>query len=154
MKRHASLFLCLVATIALAANKTEDTSSSDDFPVDIPVPEGEPVTGIKIPYYGEDGTTLQMVIEADVARRIDANTVEMTEMRIDANSDDGRKLFVQMPQSLFDIESRMLTGSNGVLIRREDFEITGKQGEFDIRKRFGKILGNVKMVVYSLEGAQ
>jgi hypothetical protein len=56
-----------------------------------------------------------------------------------------------MPQSVFNIESRMLTGENGVLIKRDDFEIRGKAAEFDIKSRFGKVLGNVHMIIYSTE---
>lgn len=132
---------------ATASAKEDD----NDFKFDIPVPEGQPVKGVKIPYYGADGTSLQMVFEAEVARRVDDTNIEMDNLKIDANTDDNKKLFVEMPHSIFNMESRILSGDQGVTIRRDDFEITGTAGEFDIRKRFGKVLGNVKMVIYNLE---
>jgi|GEM_PF-876335 len=116
------------------------------------VPAGQPVKGIKIPYYAADGVTLQMVFEAGTARRIDDENIEMENLKITGDSDDGRKFSVEFPRSLFNIDKRMLTGDQGVVISREDFEITGKAAEFDIKTRNGKVLGNVKMIILSTEG--
>ncbi len=129
-----------------------DGKAKDDAGFDLQMlPPGEPVKGLRIPYYAADGTTLQMVFEAATARRIDDANIEMEDLRIDAVDDDQKKFLVQMPQSLFNIETRRLTGENGVLIKRDDFEIRGKQGEFDIRNRLGKVLGNVRMIIYNTE---
>lgn len=145
-----------VVVIAQEAPKSEATpeaaaaASTDDFDLSM-IPLGQPVKGLKIPYYGEDGTTLQMTVEADVARRVDDVNIELENLKIDAVGDDEKKFLVEMPQSVFNIESRMLTGENGVLIKRDDFEIRGKAAEFDIKSRFGKVLGNVHMIIYSTE---
>lgn len=167
--RISLILLCLVASAsALSAEATPppevpaakkqkpeaspaEKKDGNDFKFDIPVPEGQPVKGVKIPYYGADGTSLQMVFEAEVARRVDESNIELENLKIDANTDDDKKLFVEMPRSIFNMESRILTGDQGVVIRRDDFEITGNAGEFDIRKRFGKVLGNVKMVIFNME---
>ena len=125
-------------------------ASTDDFDLSM-IPPGQPVKGLKIPYYGADGTTLQMTVEAEVARRVDDVNIELENLKIDAVGDDEKKFLVEMPQSVFNIESRMLTGENGVLIKRDDFEIRGKAAEFNIKSRFGKVLGNVHMIIYSTE---
>ena len=121
-------------------------SSSDEL--DIPVPEGVPVKGIKVPSYGPDGK-LQMMLNAEVARKIDGQRIEFENLQIDAYSDDGRKFYVELPRSVFNLETRILAGESRVLIRREDFEITGDAGEFHTKTRFAKILGNIKMVILS-----
>lgn len=157
---HLLLFLMAaflpVSLIAQDKEKTEEAPAAetatpdDDFDLSM-IPPGQPVKGLKIPYYGADGTTLQMTFEAEVARRIDDANIELDNLKIDAVGDDEKKFLVEMPQSVFNIESRMLTGENGVLIKRDDFEIRGKAAEFDIKSRFGKVLGNVHMIIYSTE---
>jgi len=82
---------------------------------------------------------------------VDDVNIELENLKIDAVGDDEKKFLVEMPQSVFNIESRMLTGENGVLIKRDDFEIRGKAAEFNIKSRFGKVLGNVHMIIYSTE---
>ncbi len=65
-----------------------DASAQKDF--DIPVPEGVPVKGIRVPHYDENGQ-LVMLMNADVARKIDPDHIEMENLKIDAYSDDGRR---------------------------------------------------------------
>jgi lipopolysaccharide export system protein LptC len=49
------------------------------------------------------------------------------------------------------MKSRVLTGDKGVTIRREDFEIVGDGLEFHTKTRNGRVLGNVKMTILSLD---
>lgn len=119
--------------------------------MDIPVPVGVPVKGIKIPYYGEDGKELQMTFDAEVARKIDDTFVEMDNLDIEAFDDDGKKFYIEVPRSVLNMESRVLTGDKGVTIRREDFEIVGDGLEFHTKTRNGRVLGNVKMTILSLD---
>lgn len=141
------------AKAAEQGGEKEAPAATPDENLDLSmVPAGQPVKGIKIPYYGPDGVTLQMVFEAETARRIDDSNIEMENLKIEGDSDDGRKFFIEFPRSLFNVEKRTLTGDAGVSIRREDFEITGKAAEFDIKTRNGTVIGNVKMTILSTEG--
>ena len=117
--------------------------------MDIPVPIGEDIKGIRIPYYGEDGKTLQMTFDAEVARKLDETHIEMENLKIDNYSEDEKDFYIELPTAIFDLETRILTGDKSVLIRREDFEIVGDAVEFHTKNRFGKILGNVKMIIFS-----
>jgi hypothetical protein len=163
-----SLLAATMAVFALAAagaaddvaTPPEDSPAKADvepkkedagYGMELPVPAGQPVKGIKVPFYGPDGTTLQMTVEADLARRIDDANIEMENMKIEAMSDDGAQIFVEMPRSVFNMEVRMLAGENGVIIKRDDFEISGRAGEFDLKTRFGKVMGNVKMIIMDAE---
>ncbi|GAT33697.1 hypothetical protein TSACC_22114 [Terrimicrobium sacchariphilum] len=129
----------------------DDSGTSKDF--DIPMPINVPVKGIQIPHYGENGQLI-MLMNADVARKIDDNHIEMENLKIDAYSDDGKKFYIELPKSVFNLENRVLTGNDRVLIRREDFEIRGDQGEFETKTRFAKVIGNVQMIINSAENLQ
>lgn len=160
-------FLVLVPELVLAEEKpdpkpaapaekpaaTGEKSNAEDSGAegfDIPVPIGERIKGIKIPHYGPDGKLL-MMFDAETALKTDEQHIELDMLRIDAYSDDGKKIYIELPRSVFNLETRILTGENRVLIRREDFEITGNSGEFHTKNRFAKIIGNVKMTIYSTE---
>jgi hypothetical protein len=123
---------------------------SDNEDIDIPVPEGVPVKGIKVPSYSADGKLL-MMLDAEQARKLDADRIEFENLKIDAYSDDDKKIYIELPRSIFNLTTRILTSESRVLIRREDFELVGDAGEFYTRNRFARILGNVKMTIFGTE---
>lgn len=129
--------------------KDKEQAKTDDDQFGF-IQEGNPVKGIRIPHYGDDGK-LQMMFDAAEAVKIDATHVKLKDLKIDATGDDGKKFFVELPSSIFNLETRILDGDERVLIRREDFEITGDAGQFEVKKRFARIKGNVKMIIYSTE---
>jgi len=139
------LFVC-AQTISAEENQSSDSSDSDS-PLAM-LPAGEPVKGIKVPFYDTDGTTLQMTLSAGEAMRLNDVHVELRDLSIAAESDDGSRLIVEFPKSVFNVETRVLLGDEGVIIRREDFEIYGDAAEFDLRSRLGKVKGNVKMTIF------
>jgi len=166
MKFFASLSLALLLPIftplhaekpadgkeAAPAQKKDAAKDKDatEQAFDIPVQEGVPVKGIKIPHYDKDGK-LQMTFDAEVARKIDASHVEMENLKIEAASDDGKKFYIELPRAVFNLETRVMNGQSHVLIRREDFEINGDAGEFHVKSRNAKIFGNVKMIILNSE---
>ena len=166
MKFFASLALAvsLLASTPLHAEKPADgkdaapaqkkdaakDKDATEQAFDIPVQEGVPVKGIKIPQYDKDGN-LQMTFEAEVARKVDASHVEMENLKIEAASDDGKKFYIELPRAVFNLETRVMNGQSHVLIRREDFEINGDAGEFHVKSRNAKIFGNVKMIIFNSE---
>ena len=132
--------------------KAKGGSGQDDGEqeIDIPVPDGVPVKGIKVPSYSAEGKLL-MMMDAEQARKLDADRIEFENLKIDAYSDDDKKIYVELPRSIFNLTTRILTSESRVLIRREDFELVGDAGEFYTKNRFAKILGNVKMTILSTE---
>jgi hypothetical protein len=141
---------------AKTSKKPKETKAKADSPpdneedIDIPVPDGVPVKGIKVPSYNADGK-LVMMFDAEQARKLDADRIEFENLKIDAYSDDDKKIYVELPRSIFNLTTRILTSESRVLIRREDFELVGDAGEFYTKNRFAKILGNVKMTILSTE---
>ena len=136
--------ILILASIVASLQAEEGSSEPADF--DLPVPVGMPVNGIKVPQYSEDGKRL-MLFEAAVAKKVDEKRVEMESLKLEALDGEGRKIFVELPQAVFNLDSRILTGDNSAKISREDFEITGDSIEFNTKTRFGTLRGNVKMVI-------
>jgi len=130
-----------------AANPPE-TEKSADF--DIPVPLGIPVKGIKIPHRNEEGKLI-MTIEAETAKKLDEKHVEMENMKIDSYDDDGKTVKIEIPHSIFDLDTRILTGDSQALIRRDDFEITGDSVEFNTKTRQATLRGKIHMTIQSAD---
>jgi flagellar biosynthesis GTPase FlhF len=133
-----------------AQEKPEPAREESGQEIDIPVPDGVPVKGIKVPSYSPEGKLL-MMLDAEQARKLDAERIEFENLKIDAYSEDDKKIYVELPRSIFNLTTRILTSESRVLIRREDFELVGDAGEFYTKNRFAKILGNVKMTILSTE---
>jgi len=129
-----------------AADKKDKKEPKDSEKFDFPVPKGMPVHGIKVPHRDEKGR-LVMTLEAEVANKIDEQHIEMTNMKIDAFDDEGKKIYIELPSSIFNLDTRILTGETHALIRRDDFEITGDSLEFNIKTRQGTVRGHIKMTI-------
>ena len=131
-----------------ADKKPAETSQDGQEGFDVPVPLGIPVKGIKIPHRNEEGK-LVMTIEADVATKLDEQHVDMQNMKIESFDDEGKKINIELPHSTFNLETRILTGDQHALIRREDFEITGDSLEFNTKTRYAILRGKIRMVIQS-----
>ena len=127
---------------------SDENKPSETEGFDVPVPLGIPVKGIKIPHRNEDGK-LVMTIEAEIATKLDEHHVDMQNMKIESFDDDGKTVNVELPHSIFDLETRILTGDTHARIRREDFEITGDSVEFNTKTRNAILRGKIRMVIQS-----
>jgi hypothetical protein len=110
--------------------------------IDLPIPVGEPVKGIKIPQYDENGK-LTMNLIAETARKLDEKQVEFGKLKIEFNEKEEKTIVVEIPHSILDMESKMLVADTETIIRREDFEIIGQGAEFDTLARSGTFKGRV-----------
>jgi hypothetical protein len=111
--------------------------------LDLPVPIGEPIKGIKIPQYDEAGK-LTMSLAAETARKIDERMVELEKLKVQFSDKAEQEIVVEIPHCLLDLESKMLKADSETLIRREDFEIVGQTAEFDTAARRGRLSGHVR----------
>lgn len=112
-------------------------------PMDVPVPVGEPVKGIKIPQYDEQGK-LTMNLTAETALKLDERKVEFNNLRIQFADKEEKEIIVEIPHSILDLESRLLVADSRTVIRREDFDIAGDKAEFDTVARTGTFKGPVR----------
>lgn len=110
--------------------------------IDLPIPVGEPVKGIKIPQYDENGA-MTMNLIADTARKLDEKKVEFGKLKIDFNDKDEKTICVEIPHSILDMETKVLVADSETTIHRDDFEIIGQSAEFDTVARSGTFKGRV-----------
>jgi len=143
------LFLALLGVPGMLSGAPESTpaatiAKADDKPqkIDLPVPIGEPVKGIKIPQYDEAGK-LTMDLTAETALKLDERKVELKKLRVQFSDREEKEIVVEIPHSILDLETKMLSADSETLIKREDFEIVGKSAEFDTSARTGTFKGHV-----------
>ena len=136
----------LLAAASVSSLWAQSAPAKDKDDVEFPVPVGMPVNGIKIPHYDSTGKLL-MVFEAETAQKTDERRITMKNLKLESLDDEGKKLFINMPESFFDLDSRLLTGNKTASIRREDFTITGDAIEFNTSTRFGTMRGNILMTI-------
>jgi lipopolysaccharide export system protein LptC len=56
-----------------------------------------------------------------------------------------------MPASVFNLKTHIITSEDPVVVRTQDFELTGEKMEFNTVDRTGRLLGKVRMVVHNLK---
>lgn len=139
------------ATKADKDGKTAEPEKKEED-ISVPIPQGMKAYGIKFPYVDDQGKN--MIFEAGEAWKNNETQVEIVKLKITADDDEGKKFYVELPTALLNLDTRVLTSDTHVLIRREDFEITGDASEFNAKTRFGKILGNVKMTIFNTENLE
>jgi Lipopolysaccharide-assembly, LptC-related len=136
-----------------AGKKSDDrTPENDKLPTKlvIPLPKGQDSKGVIIPIPDAYGRKT-MVFKIGVGTRVDENHVKMSDLLIETFTESGaQELTVTLPSSLLDMNTRTITGDQSVTINRDDFQITGKNMEFNTETRKGWIKGDVKMIIYDL----
>lgn len=137
----ALLGALLWAGVADAAPEAAPTPAPQKL--DLPVPVGEPIKGIKIPQYDEQGN-LTMNLTADTARKLDENRVELQKLKVQFSEKENQEIIVEIPSSILDLESKVVKADSETVIRREDFEIVGETAEFDTVARHGRLNGHVR----------
>jgi Lipopolysaccharide-assembly, LptC-related len=117
----------------------------------VPVPPGHDAKGLVIPYRDSEGN-LQMRFTMEIGKRTDADHMDMTRLLIETFDDEGREeMTIDLPQSVLDLNTKVITTENGVLIKRSDFELTGKTMVFNTETKAGRVGGKVRMLIYNLE---
>lgn len=142
-----------------ADGKKSDGKKPDGRPSDkdkqasklvIPLPQGQDSLGVTIPYTDASGKKT-MVFKIGVGTRVDENHVKMSNLLIETFSEaGGQEMTVALPSSTLDLSTRTIAGDQSVTINRNDFQITGKNMEFNTETRSGWIKGDVKMIIYDL----
>ncbi len=71
---------------------------------------------------------------------------------IHLNHPDGSEDFhVQLPDSIFNLKTNIITSDHPVTVRTADFELTGERMEFNTVDRTGELKGIVHMVIHNFK---
>jgi len=118
--------------------------------LDVPIPVNHNAEGIKLPDLDENGR-LKALFEIGSALRVNESELEMSNLRIETYADDGSvEMLVEMPSSRLHLETREVTSEKPITIRQSGFEITGGNVSFNVKTRFGRFRGPVRMLIYDL----
>lgn len=132
--------------------KKQDGSEKVSAQLELPLPTGQDSRGVVIPITDDVTGKKSMSFDIGVARRLDENHVKMTNLVIEtfADGSDEKEMTIELPDSMLDMKTGVITGKESVTIKRSDFKLTGKTMEFNTNTRKGKVQGDVKMIIYDL----
>ena len=140
------LFLPLLASLPGMRGNASDETTPD---LSVPIPIGHGAKGVKLPYFDEKGK-LQMDFSIDSAYRIDSDHLQMTMVKMQTYDESGKlEMMIDMPSSILDLTTRIVSSDKPVTIRRSDFELTGDTMQFNTQTKSGKIVGNVRMLIFN-----
>jgi hypothetical protein len=144
-KRVALFALCAALGGELLAG-----SPNGERKVVLPIPVGHDVKGLRIPVRNEEG---KMEFRMDIAwaRRLDEQNVEMRSSIIQTYDDVTYKpsAKVELQNSVMNMETNIITSHDPVVVSREDFRLTGDSMEFNTKTRQGRVIGNVRLIIYN-----
>ena len=134
------------------AKKEEKPRAKAPSKMALPIPKGHDAKGLKIPYFDEATGKLQMTFTIGIANRLDEDHVRMNELQVETFNPEGeREMLIDLPTSILDLNTRVISTKERVTIKRSDFEITGQSMEFNTETKLGKLAGNVRMLIYNLD---
>jgi len=143
------LWVALLPLLPLRGEEGEKKKEDDSLAIQVPVPVGHKAHGIKLPDHDENGA-LQMNFEIGTANRLSETEMEISDLRIETFNEEGnRELEIEMPHSLFDLKTRVISSADPVTVRRADVEVTGGNMTFDTRTRQGRFSGPVRVLIYN-----
>lgn len=159
MKRCVSLLLvfcmgmsCLAQTVIKEKKtdkKKKKKGQEKSLIENVPIPVGHKAEGVTLPYYDERGK-LQMVFKIESATRIDDEHLQMAKALVETFDEDGKtQMKIDMPNSVLDLNTRIVTSETPVTISRSDFVVTGETMRFNTTTRDGVMNGNVRMLIYN-----
>ncbi len=131
--------------------KIKDGPPKEKGKMDIPVSKDHDAKGLKIPYFDSEGKK-QMVFTIGVASRVDDEHIGMTETQVETFDEDGEsEMTIELPKSELNVNTNVISSKKHVVIKREDFQISGETMVFNMKTRQGTLGGGVKMLIYNIQ---
>ncbi len=139
------IIVCASAGLALGLNADQPPAKRR---ITIPAPVGRPVKGMELPLYDAQGK-LEVKLGIESAKLLDERNAELNTVSIQTfNQENGKEIKVDLKTARVNLDTEVFTSKDPVAVSREDFQLTGDGMEFNIKTRQGKVLGNVRMVIY------
>jgi hypothetical protein len=125
--------------------KTPDAAAA--LGSNIPLPIGHEIKGLVLPDIDLQGH-LRTRFEATTAKRIDAERIQFMGLKMTSfTPENAIDLQLDLPESTFDLNTRILRSQRRTSIARSDFTIEGDAMEFNTIDRKGTLTGNVRMII-------
>ena len=142
--------LAVIGLVGVLVATMQADDSSQGHKIDLPVPIGHEVKGLRVPVRNEEGK-MEMQFDMDTATRLDEQNVEMHTVTIQTyNQQTGKQdAKIELQTSMMNLDTNIITTKEPIRITREDFVVTADGGEFNSKTRQGKVVGNVHLVIYN-----
>jgi hypothetical protein len=139
----------LLAGIA-GALRADDDAQGPSRRIDLPVPIGHDVKGLRVPVRNDQGK-VEMQFDMESATRIDDQNIEMHTVTIQTYDEHTFKpdAKIDLQSATMNVDTESITTKEPVRITREDFYLTADRGEFNSKTRHGTVFGNIHLVIYN-----
>jgi lipopolysaccharide assembly outer membrane protein LptD (OstA) len=94
---------------------------------------------------------MEFRMDIEWARRLDEQNVEMRSSVIQTYDEDTYKpsAKVELKTSVMNMDTNIIVSHEPVVVSREDFRLTGDSMEFNTKTREGRVIGNVRLIIYN-----
>jgi hypothetical protein len=154
MRQYANFSALAFAALLLCVQPVGAQQEAVRSPaLNVPLPVGQSAKGVHIPVEDENGK-MQMFLNVDAMLRKDIDHLQMTNTKVEVYNEQGTPdMGIDLPVSLLDLNTRVLTSDRPFTMRQTDYELTGETLEFNTVTRQGRIVGKVKLVIYNIGDA-
>ena len=123
--------------------------------IDLPVPTGHDVKGLRVPVRNDQGK-VEMQFDMESARRLDDQNIEMHTVTIQTYNEQTFKpdAKINLEAATMNLDTEVITTKKPLRITREDFFLTADAGEFNSKTRHGTVFGNIHLVIYNRNAFQ
>jgi hypothetical protein len=149
MKRCARRLAVFALFLALGSQLLAG-SPSGERKIVLPIPIGHDVKGLRVPFRNEEGK-MEFRMDIEWARRLDEQNVEMRSSIIQTYDQETYKpsAKVELKTSVMNMDTNVIISHEPVVVTREDFRLTGDAMEFNTKTREGRVIGNVRLIIYN-----
>jgi hypothetical protein len=142
--------ISILGLIGLTAVELWADKPKSDRKIDIPIPVGHDAKGLRLPMRNDQGK-LQFILDVEHVLRVDQANVQMHNSIIQTYDDQtgAPSAKIEMIDSVMNTETNVLTTQNPVVITRDDFRLTGDSAVFNTKTRQGKVIKNVRLIIYN-----
>jgi hypothetical protein len=145
-------FARTLATLLVCAGLGGDLfgGSPNDRKISLPVPIGHDVKGLRVPVRNDEGK-MEFRMDVDWAKRLDEQNVQMRSSVIQTYDQDTYKpsAKIELRTSVLNMDTNIIISHDPVIVSREDFRLTGDAMEFNTKTRQGRVIGNVRLIIYN-----
>ena len=133
----------------LPAGATPDPKASAR--ISLPLVKDHDSLGVIFPSYDTSGM-LQMNFTIGVASKLDDDHVKMSDTKVDTYNEEGEpEMSIELPVSVLDLATKVITSDTKTTIRREDFTVSGDSVVFNTATKQGSLVGHVHMTIYNVK---
>jgi hypothetical protein len=132
-----------------------DNDNGQGRRIDLPVPIGHDVKGLRLPVRNDQGK-VEMQFDMESARRLDDQNIEMHTVTIQTYNQQTFKpdAKIDLESSTMNLDTEVISTKEPVRITRDDFFLTADSGQFNSKTRQGIVFGNIHLVIYDRNAFQ